>query len=76
MWVKVHWSILGKKAFVVLVWLVFRVKTVKFYNCRRSEACSGVDDVLWKQPRNAYGLHSVNWILSCDRQLFDTWKPH
>ena len=55
-WVKVRSVAPGKERSVLLV---ARVKTVKFYNLRRSEARSGLDDVLWKLPRYACGVNCV-----------------
>ena len=52
--------------------LVARVKTVMFYNLRRSEARSGMDDVLWKQSRYAYGVNCVD----CDCRATDNSLTH
>ena len=56
--------------------LVARVKAVEFYNLRRSEVRSGMDDVLWKQPRYAYGVNCVDRDCRTADNSFDTWKQH
>ena len=55
--VKVQSVTPGKDHLYSIVLWVATGKIVKFYNLRYSEVCSEIDSVMWKQPRNAYGVN-------------------